>query len=105
MEESVVGLCREEGCERLRMFKSYGVNRRKYYRGVCAWHWRHKRHCVGVSTVQCPCEWCRWEGQLHRHRKIPGAEGGSYQQNNLEWLCPNCHAAVHGDGDINQRQI
>ena len=32
---------------------------------------------------------------LHKHRIKPGKEGGTYQKDNVTWLCPNCHTLVH----------
>lgn len=40
------------------------------------------------------CEIC---GHIfaERHRVIPGKVGGIYTKNNIVWLCPNHHAAIH----------
>jgi hypothetical protein len=41
-----------------------------------------------------PCELC---GHVYaqRHRLKPGCWGGTYDPDNIVWLCPNHHAAVH----------
>ena len=40
------------------------------------------------------CELCG-HSNAHKHRIVPGEWGGSYDDENVAWLCPNHHAAVH----------
>lgn len=42
------------------------------------------------------CERCGAErSHLHRHRIIPGSEGGEYVEGNIALICANCHEDEH----------
>ena len=68
--------------------------------------WR-ERKCVACTTgkgIIRSCELCAWRGFCHKHRIVPGSQGGKYVPENIKRLCPNCHAAQHGQGEANQQQ-
>lgn len=41
------------------------------------------------------CAVCKKTIELHQHHKIPQSCGGSDEESNLIWLCPNHHSMVH----------
>ena len=47
------------------------------------------------------CELCQRDGQLvateEVHHKVPLAEGGTHDRNNLISLCKACHAKIHAE--------
>lgn len=47
------------------------------------------------------CIICGWRGACDRHRI---EEGGEYTPDNTLVLCPNCHRAIHDQGEFNQQQ-
>lgn len=48
----------------------------------------------GKKVSGRPCELCgHCYGQLHR--LTPGCWGGTYDDGNVAWLCPNHHHAIH----------
>jgi hypothetical protein len=109
-------LCMVEGCDRLAIKKKNG-----YFRKVCGFHGRswHQhdarrirknanarlRRAKKGGVENKVCSQCNWEGACDRHRILPGSQGGKYVKNNLQILCPNCHRASHGRGQVNQKQI
>jgi len=47
-----------------------------------------------------PCWLCGWHyTRCHRHRIIPGSQGGKYRKDNILVGCPNCHALAHDNPD------
>ena len=59
------------------------------------------RHGHGIWRA---CALCDWNGLCHKHRIVPGRLGGRYTKDNVQRLCPNCHAAQHGQGQLNWPQ-
>jgi len=93
-------MCRMEGCPREVMKKHRLSGGRQVYRTVC---WKH--HSGGelkVKQEHLVCVRCGWLGSCHRHRK---EAKGTYRAENVEVLCPNCHAASHGRGEWNANLI
>lgn len=97
-------MCRIPGCESLVAVKGRYANGSPIYRSVCQTH--HRKHKAPTDTNEWgSCVRCSWRGLLHRHRIVPGKDGGKYVQGNVLRLCPNCHSAEHGDGEMNQPQV
>lgn len=69
------------------------------YRTVCQKHHRMGWLCDTKSTRVC--DWCGWNGCVHRHRV---EQNGVYGAENVLMLCPNCHASAHGRGERNKPQ-
>ena len=95
-------VCRHPGCQRLAMHKDNRDGKPRY-RSLCQRHHRGSRPRMRHLNLG-ECALCGWRGSCHRHRLTAGADGGTYSPNNLQILCPNCHAAAHGQGEWNWPQ-
>lgn len=68
-----------------------------YYKKECTSHIRIKR---GLTSTGKPprkniCAFCGWNGPCDWHRKLSGANGGTYKYENIIEICPNCHRLQH----------
>lgn len=48
----------------------------------------NNHECIGCQRTSTP---------LEIHHVIPVSQGGSHAKSNLEPVCPDCHAAAHGE--------
>lgn len=65
-------------------------------------HSHRKRLTKSIDNPKCMA--CGWAGDCNRHRVVAGKDGGRYTAGNIVVLCPNCHAAIHGNGEWNKPQ-
>lgn len=89
--------CEEHQREENRRYERYGrdpLTKKRYGR---AW----KRIRDGYVKVHPFCEKCFEEGRLVKveevHHKVPLAEGGTHDTDNLISLCHSCHARIHAE--------
>lgn len=100
------GVCAVEGCVKLVMKKDQRGGRQRY-RLLCSGHYFRRIGVRGNGSRYLridkeTCSRCGWSGSCHSHRVVP-SEG--YTKANVLVLCPNCHNAVHGRGEWNQKQV
>ncbi len=94
-------ICATEGCPNLRTSRgSKGKPGQTQYRKWCDGCYRRRRGKSNrsewlKSISALPCARCGWNESLcDKHRFVPGSEGGTYREDNVVPLCPNCHRLV-----------
>lgn len=92
--------CQEPDCPNVAALRSTQPNGRKLYKRFCHRHRFALNPPKSVSDLAHQnCSLCGWFGQLHKHRL--NKEAGYAFEWNLQRLCPNCHASIHGHGQPN----
>lgn len=90
------GLTRKEQSELSRLSKQASYERKKKLTSILDVSKRTTQKIL--KRMKLPCSLCGWfyEGvSCDLHHIVPRSSGGSDENTNLTYICPNCHRLVH----------